>query len=55
MKIEKKVWPRAFQKIVGWKKNFEVRLADWKYREGEVLVLRLTNVERKALIMPNQI
>ena len=40
MKIEKKVWPEYFQKILTGKKNFEVRLADWECQEGDILVLK---------------
>ncbi|MBI4151771.1 DUF3850 domain-containing protein [Candidatus Woesearchaeota archaeon] len=40
MKHEKKVLPEYFQKILEGKKTFELRLADWTCREGDVLVLR---------------
>ncbi len=40
MKIEKKAWPELFQAIVDGKKNFDLRLADFEVREGDVLVLR---------------
>ncbi len=40
MRIEKKVWPEYFQKILDGKKTFEVRLADWDCNPGDVLVLR---------------
>lgn len=40
MKIEKKVWPEYFQKIIEGKKSFELRLADWECREGDILVLK---------------
>ena len=40
MKIEKKVWLEYFQKIKEGKKNFELRLADWDCKEGDVLVLK---------------
>jgi len=43
MKIEKKVWPRYFQKILEGKKNFELRLANFACREGDILVLREWN------------
>lgn len=39
MKIEKKVWPKYFQEIIDGKKNFELRLADFKVKVGDVLVL----------------
>ncbi len=39
-KIEKKVWPKYFKAIVSGKKNYELRLADWKCKEGDILVLK---------------
>lgn len=39
MKIEKKVWPEYFQKILEGKKTYELRLADWECNEGDILVL----------------
>jgi len=38
-RIDKKVWPEYFQAIVDGKKNFELRLADWNCKEGDILVL----------------
>ncbi len=43
MKIEKKVWPEYFEAIVSGKKKYELRLADWKCKEGDTLVLREWN------------
>ncbi len=40
MKIEKKVWPKYFQKIVDGDKTFELRLADFKCERGDTLVLK---------------
>ena len=40
MTIEKKVWPEYFEKVISGEKNFELRLADWQCRVGDVLVLR---------------
>ena len=40
MRIEKKVWPKYFQKIIDGDKNFELRLADWECNDGDVLVLK---------------
>ncbi len=39
MTIEKKVWPEYFQKILDGSKTFELRLADWVCKPGDVLVL----------------
>ena len=40
MKIEKKVWPKYFQAILNGRKNFDLRLADFDIKEGDILVLR---------------
>ena len=37
--IHKKVWREYFEQIVSGKKKFELRLADFKVNEGDVLVL----------------
>lgn len=39
-KIEKKVWKEYFQLILDGKKKFELRLNDFKCREGDVLILK---------------
>ncbi|MDD5463910.1 MAG: DUF3850 domain-containing protein [Candidatus Moranbacteria bacterium] len=46
MKIEKKVLQEYFQKIFDGDKNFELRLADWDCKEGDVLVLREIDEQR---------
>ncbi len=48
MKIEKKVWPKYFQKILDGVKNFELRLADFECNPRDVLVLREWNPETKT-------
>ncbi|PIN94159.1 hypothetical protein COU54_00115 [Candidatus Pacearchaeota archaeon CG10_big_fil_rev_8_21_14_0_10_31_24] len=40
MKIEKKVWPEYFQKILEGVKTYELRLADFDCKSGDILVLR---------------
>jgi len=40
MKIIKKVQRKYFKAIIDGKKRFEVRLADFKYKPGDVLVLK---------------
>ncbi|RLG21244.1 RNA-binding protein [Candidatus Micrarchaeota archaeon] len=40
MRIEKKIWPEYFQKIIDGVKTFELRLADFECRPGDILVLR---------------
>lgn len=39
MEIHKKVWPEYFQQILNGKKKFELRLADFELKEGDILVL----------------
>ena len=40
MKIEKKVQQKYFEAILEGKKRFEVRLADFKCKPGDILVLK---------------
>lgn len=47
MKIEKKTWPKFFEDIKSGKKNFDVRLADFKCKPGDVLVLREWDPKKK--------
>lgn len=47
MKIEKKVWPEYFQKILDNKKTFELRLNDFDIKEGDILVLKEWNPKTK--------
>ena len=46
-KIEKKVWPSYFQAIVDGKKTYELRLADFDVKEGDILVLKGWDPETK--------
>jgi len=39
MEIHKKTWPESFQKVLEGKKKFDIRLADFEIKEGDVLVL----------------
>ena len=48
MNIEKKVWPKYFQAILDGKKNYELRLADWKCSEGDTLLLKEWDPETKS-------
>lgn len=40
MKHKKKIWPEYFEKIADGIKTFELRLADWKCKEGDILLLQ---------------
>lgn len=40
MIIEKKVWPKFFEKVLSGDKTFELRLADWECKTGDVLILK---------------
>lgn len=46
-KIEKKTWPDLFEKIASGQKKFDLRLADFEVREGNILVLREWDPEVK--------
>lgn len=48
MKIEKKTWPEYFQKVLNGEKNFEVRLADFPCKAGDILVLREWDPQTRA-------
>ncbi len=48
MKIEKKVWTGYFDKILSGEKTFELRLADFECKVGDILVLREWNPETKS-------
>ena len=37
--IRKKTWPAYFEKVLSGEKRFEVRLADFECKEGDLLVL----------------
>lgn len=40
MKIEKKTWPGTFDRVMSGEKSFDMRLADFECKPGDVLVLR---------------
>ena len=40
MIIEKKSWPEGFKKILEGEKTFDIRLADFECKPGDVLVLK---------------
>ena len=40
MIITKKIWPEYFEDVASGKKKFELRLADFKARVGDTLILK---------------
>lgn len=46
--IEKKIWPEYFQEILNGKKTFELRLNDFEIAEGDTLVLKEWDPNKKA-------
>lgn len=46
MKIEKKILKEHFEKIQNGNKTFELRLADWECRPGDILILREIDEKR---------
>jgi ribosomal protein S17 len=46
-KIEKKTWPELFEKILTGEKTFDARLADFKIKKGDILVLREWDPKKK--------
>ena len=47
-RIEKKTWPEAFEKVLSGEKTYDIRLADWDIKSGDVLVLREWDPAKKA-------
>ncbi len=47
MKIEKKILPEYFEKILSGEKTFELRLADFNCNPGDILVLREYDSNKK--------
>lgn len=41
--VEKKIWPDSFEMMLSGKKNFDVRLADFDVKEGDIIRLREWN------------
>ncbi|KKS37340.1 MAG: hypothetical protein A3G49_01635 [Candidatus Sungbacteria bacterium RIFCSPLOWO2_12_FULL_41_11] len=46
--IEKKTWPEFFRKVKDGKKNVEIRLADFKIKKDDILVLREWNPKKRS-------
>jgi len=37
--IKKKCWPEIFEKVLSGQKRFDVRVADFEVKEGDILIL----------------
>ena len=48
VKIRKKTWKEAFEKILSGEKTFDARLANFKCKKGDILVLEEYDPIRKA-------
>ncbi len=48
MEIRKKVWPEYFQLILNGTRKFELRLADFDIKEGDLLILEEYDPETKT-------
>lgn len=45
--IKKKIWPKLFNAVQSGKKKFELRVADFKVKKGDTLVLEEWNPKTK--------
>jgi len=45
--LKKKIWPEYFNDVASGKKRFELRVADFDIKEGDILVLEEWNPETK--------
>ncbi len=45
--IEKKIWPKYFEMVKSGKKKFDLRLADFRVKEGDILVLKEWDPKKK--------
>lgn len=45
--VEKKIWPKHFKLVKFGKKKFELRLADFKIKKGDIFILREWNPKTK--------
>ncbi len=45
--IKKKIWPEYFKLVKSGKKKFELRVADFKLKEGDILILEEWDPKKK--------
>jgi len=43
MEIKKKTWPEHFQRILNGEKNFDLRLADFELKKGDIIIFEEYN------------
>jgi ASC-1-like (ASCH) protein len=48
MIVEKKSWPKLFKEIKTGKKKIDIRLADFKIKKGDILILKEWNQKNKT-------
>jgi ribosomal protein S17 len=39
-RIEKKMWPESYEKVLSGEKTYDIRLADWTIEPGDTIVFR---------------
>ena len=47
MEIKKKIWPKYFELVKSGKKKFEVRLANFRTKQGDILILEEWDPEKE--------
>lgn len=47
MEVRKKAWPVFFERVLSGKKKFDLRLADFEIKEGDILILEEWDPETK--------
>ncbi len=47
VEIKKKAWPEMFNAVLSGKKNFDLRLGDSEFKEGDVLILEEWDPNKK--------
>jgi len=45
--IRKKIWPKGFELVESGKKKFELRVADFKIKSGDILILEEWDPKKK--------
>lgn len=45
--VKKKTWPESFEEILTGKKTYDIRLADWKAQQGDIIVFQEWSPETK--------